>query len=95
MHQIARTRLRVWFSIAFKKVPDRGSQIQQVAVFNWRQRSEICKRKLPQRALNTVGIKGKAEQPEAFQAEIDPITTFAAPMEVRTCPLFLKEKWLW
>jgi hypothetical protein len=32
MQQIARTRSRVWFSIA-KKVPDRGSQIQQVAVF--------------------------------------------------------------
>ena len=33
MQQIARARSRVWFSIAFKKVPDRGSQIQQVAVF--------------------------------------------------------------
>jgi hypothetical protein len=33
MQRIARTRSRVWFSIAFKKVPDRGSQIQQVAVF--------------------------------------------------------------
>ena len=51
--------------------------------------------KLPRRALNTlVGIEGKGAQPEAFRAEIDPITTFAAPMEVRTCPLFLKEKWL-
>jgi hypothetical protein len=33
MQQIARTRSRVWFSIAFQKVPDRGSKIQQVAVF--------------------------------------------------------------
>ena len=39
MQQIARTRSRVWFSIVFKKVPDRGSQIQQVAVFHWRQRT--------------------------------------------------------
>ena len=39
MQQIARSRSRVWFSIVFKKVPDRGSQIQQVAVFHWRQRT--------------------------------------------------------
>ena len=39
MQQIARTRSRVWFFIVFKKVPDRGSQIQQVTVFHWRQRT--------------------------------------------------------
>jgi hypothetical protein len=55
MQQIARTRSRLWFSIAFKKAPDRGSQIQQVAVFIGDKDSEICKRKLPRSALNTAG----------------------------------------
>ena len=39
MQQIASIRSRVWFSIAFKRASDRGSQIQQVAVFHWRQRT--------------------------------------------------------
>ena len=54
MQQIASIRSRVWFSIAFKKASDR-SQIQQVAVFIGDKDSEICKRKLPRHALNTVG----------------------------------------
>jgi hypothetical protein len=55
MQQIARTRSWLWFSIAFKKAPDRGSQIQQVAVFIGDKDSEICTRKLPRSALNTAG----------------------------------------
>jgi hypothetical protein len=55
MQQIASIRSRVRFSIAFKKASDRGSQIQQVAVFIGDRDSEISKRKLPRHALNTVG----------------------------------------
>jgi hypothetical protein len=55
MQQIASILSRVWFSIAFKKASDRGSQIQQVAVFIGDKDSEICKRKLPRHALNSVG----------------------------------------
>jgi len=53
VQQIASIRSRVWFSIAFKKASDRGSQIQQVAVFIGDKDSEICKRKLPRRIENS------------------------------------------
>jgi hypothetical protein len=55
MQQIARTRSRVWFSIVFKKVPVVALRSNRLPSFIGDKGLEICKRKLPRRALNTLG----------------------------------------